>query len=430
MPKYAGGVTVGIIGAGPAGLAAAAALKARAIPFEIIDAGRMPGGIWDIGRSETPMYEAAHFISSKTLSAFPDFPMPESYPDYPRHDQVLAYVRAFADHHGLSSHIRFNTRVTAATRGDSGWQVTTDAGDVMRWDALIVATGVTWHPNRPAVPGTFDGEQLHAFDFKSPDVFRGKRVLVVGGGNSGADIACEAARQATRAFISLRRGYYFIPKYLFGKPADVFAHGGPHLPPWLEEKVFGFLMNRVVVGDLAKFGLPRPDHPILRSHPIMNTQVLHYLGHGDLECRADVRALSGRTVEFVDGRSEDIDLIVWATGYRRMFPFLPDETPGEKRDLYLELFDRRDPQLFLMGVFETDGAAYGLFGQQAALVAEYLQAREARPEAARRFDAQRATARPDLRGGRAYLHSLRHDYYVKSDVYSKALSQALASLRA
>lgn len=425
--------TVGIIGAGPAGLSAAVALKAAGLPFEIVDAGTQVGGIWDISRPETPMYDSAHFISSRTQSGFSGFPMPDDYPDYPRHDQVLRYIQAYADHHQLSDRVQFQTRVTQARYGSSdadashgqgGWTVTLSSGDTREWAALVVATGTTWEPNRPTVPGQFDGLQMHAFDFRSADCFRGKRVLVVGGGNSGVDIACEAARHADRAFISLRRGYHFIPKYVFGKPADVFAHEGPHLPWRLEEIVFGFLMNHVLVGDLTRYGLPRPDHPILRSHPIMNTQLLHHLGHGDIEYRPDVQALRGSSVVFADGRTDAIDLIVWATGYRRRFPFLDHADPPAKRDLYLELCDRKLETLFFMGLFETDGAAYELFGLQADLVARYLAARRSGPAHVAAFDRQRATARPDLRGGRPYLDSLRHAYYVKSDVYTRALRSA------
>jgi hypothetical protein len=417
---------VGIIGAGPAGLSAAVALKTKDIPFEIVDAGDGVGGIWDIDRAQTPMYEAAHFISSRTQSGFPGFPMPDDYPDYPRHDQILRYIRAYADHHGITDRVHTRTSVVGASpEADGGWQVRLSSGETRHWAGLIAATGTTWHPNWPKVPGTFDGEQAHAFTFRSSEIFRGKRVLIVGGGNSGADIACEAARLSAKACISLRRGYHFVPKYIFGQPADVFAHTGPKLPSWLEEKVFGFLIDKVLVGDLRRFGLPRPDHPILRSHPIMNTQILHYLGHGGLEYRPDVAELCGSTVRFVDGREDTFDLIVWATGYQRRFPFLDDEGGEHKLDLYLELFHRSRPTLSFMGLFETDGAAYELFGLQAALVAAYLAARRDNPGLARQFDAARATTRPDLRGGRAYLDSPRHAYYVQGNAYAKALQSEL-----
>lgn len=413
-----------IIGAGPGGLLAAVALKARGIPFEIVDAGRQPGGIWDIDREQTPMYESAHFISSRRLSGFPGFPMPASYQDYPKHDRILEYVRAFARHHDLERHITFGVRVESATRrAEGGWTITLDSGDVRHCRALCVATGTTWYPRVPDLPGHFDGDAYHSFHYRSPREFEGKRVLIVGGGNSAADIACDAARSATKAFISLRRGYHFIPKFIFGQPADVFSHAGPSLPRWLEERVFGFLINRILVGDLTKFGLPKPDHPILRTHPILNTQILHHLGHGDIEARKDVQRLDGHTVRFVDGTSEEIDLIVWATGYEKRFPFLDDaeiDRKGEALDLYLNIFHRRHADLFFMGLFETDGAAYGLYGQQAELIATYLDpALDAKTRAT--FNGLRAHDRPDLRGGVRYVASPRHDFYVKGDVYEKTL---------
>lgn len=420
-----------MIGAGPAGLLTAAALKSRGMPFEILDAGAEPGGIWDINRLDTPMYESAHFISSRRLSGFPGFPMPDDYPDYPRHDLILRYIQAFARHHDLERHITFGVRVHAATRRlAGGWTITTSDGRSRDYDAVCVATGTTWFPRVPEIPGRFDGEAYHSSAYRSLKEFEGKRVLIVGGGNSAADIACDAARTASKAFISLRRGYYFIPKFIFGQPADVFSHAGPQLPRWLEERVFGFLINRILVGDLTKLGLAKPDHPILRSHPILNTQILHHLGHGDIQPRRDVRELSGRTVHFVDGTSEDIDLILWATGYDKRFPFFQEadlDRRGDTLDLYLNVFHRRYADVFFVGLFETDGAAYGLFGQQADLIAAYLD--PATPAHARAaFDGLRAIDRPDLRGGVQYIASPRHNYYVKGDVYAKTLTRLRAVL--
>jgi len=236
-PVAPGRPPVCIVGAGPGGLSAAVALKRRGIPFRILDAGRRPGGIWDIGRADTPMYESAHFISSKTLSGFPDFPMPGDYADYPRHDRIQAYIEAYADHHDLGRHIEFGATVTRARPvtspggpepegggSDAGWHVewTTAEGEEASagYGALVVATGITWHPNLPDIPGAgdFEGEIRHSKSYTSPGEFRGKRVVVVGAGNSGVDIACDAARAADRAWLSVRRGYHFVPKYVFGAP--------------------------------------------------------------------------------------------------------------------------------------------------------------------------------------------------------------------
>ncbi len=442
-----------IVGAGPGGLSAAVALKRHGIPFVVLDAGRRPGGIWDIDRQDSPMYESAHFISSRSLSGFPGFPMPADWPDYPRHDRILEYIEAYARHHDLERHITFGVTVTRARPVTHGgerrdrateWEVTwadehgTSASG--RFSALIVAAGVTWEPRTPEFAGSFEGEIRHSRSYRSPEEFRGRRVLVVGGGNSGVDIACDAARSADRAWLSLRRGYHFVPKYVFGTPSDVFAHRGPRLPAWLERRVFGFLIDRVLVGDLTRFGLPKPDHPILTSHPIMNTEVLHHLGHGDLVAKPDVARLDGRHVVFDDGTREEVDLVLVATGYRRAYPFLdpgdlgggePDAAGGlalGPDDLHLMLLHRRFPTLSFIGVFETDGAAYDTFGRQAGVVAQVLATLAAGGTAASALRRRIETERPDLRGGRRYVDSPRHAFYVTGAPYRKALEALCRTL--
>jgi cation diffusion facilitator CzcD-associated flavoprotein CzcO len=460
-----------IVGAGPAGLAAGAALKARGIPFRIVDAGPGPGGLWDISRAETPLYHSAHFISSRTLSGFPGFPMPDEYPDYPGHARVLEYLRSYADHHGLDEDSVYHTRVVDAKReagaqGSGPWQVAVEEAGIRgeeadggarseghererrrpvgrggperaQWScsALVLATGSNWHPHLPDIPGSFSGEIRHSFHYSDADEFRGRRVLVVGAGNSGVDIACDAARVADRAFLSVRRGYRFVPKYVFGTPADVFARQGPPIPAWLERRFFTFLLDRVLVGDLTRYGLPRPDHPILASHPIMNTEVLHHLGHGDLEARPDLVRFEEEEAVFQDGSRERVDLVIFATGYRRPFPFLrhPDLDPdGEwpPEVMHLNLLHRTTPDLFVMGLFETDGAAYGLFGEQAEVVARSLEVLQAGGAGAAGLAALRARDEPDLTGGRSYVDSPRHRYYVAERVYRRRLRELRAALDA
>ncbi|MEJ2538496.1 MAG: NAD(P)-binding domain-containing protein [Gemmatimonadota bacterium] len=432
-----------IVGAGPAGLAAGAALRARGLPFRIVDAGPGPGGIWDVDRRETPMYRSAHFISSRSLSGFPGFPMPEEYPDYPRHDLVFRYIRAFARHHRLEEHATFATRVTeAAPLPGGGWKIrlvpASEGGgegdtETLSASALVLATGANWHPNLPEIPGVFQGDVRHSFHYRSADDLRGRRVLVVGAGNSGVDIACDAARVAEAAYLSVRRGYRFVPKYVFGVPADAFAHSGPSLPAWMERRLFAFLPDRILVGDVTRYGLPRPDHAALASHPIMNTRVLDHMGHGDLQARPDVERFDGDAVVFRDGRREDLDLVILATGYRRPFPFLrhPDldaqeEMPAEV--LYLNLLHRTTPDLFLMGLFETDGAAYGLFGEQAEVVARAVETVLGGGPPAERLARLRTRDRPDLRGGRDYVPSRRHRYYVTDRAYRRSLRRLRSAM--
>jgi cation diffusion facilitator CzcD-associated flavoprotein CzcO len=422
---------VGIVGAGPAGLAAAEALDRAGIDFEVLERHSAVGGIWDIDSPGSPMYESAHFISSRTLSGFEGYPFGDDLPDYPTRTQVLEYVQGFARDRGLSDRITLNAEVTRAERAAGGWEVQVRDGATRTYSHLVAANGHQWEPRWPSYPGEFTGEQIHSRDYRSPDSFRDRRVLIVGAGNSGCDIACDAAQNAEATALSVRRGYWFFPKYLFGKPSDVFAHGGPRLPLRLEQAVLAGVM-KILVGDLTRYGLPAPDHRVLESHPIMNTQVLHHMGHGDLVARGDIRELRGDRVLFTDGVEEPFDLIVWATGYETSLPFLDRDLfdwHGARPDLYLHQFHRSMDDLSVMGLFEVDGGAYPIVSLQGRLLTAAVRAQRAGGDSAQRWRELRAT-RPDLSGGGRHVKSPRHDISIQDAAYQRHVRQLLSELDA
>lgn len=413
-----------IVGAGPAGMSLARAFRRHQLPFIVFERHSDVGGIWDARNPGSPMYRSAHFISSKTQSGYLGFPMPQDYPDYPRGEQILAYHRAFADRYGLRQHVRFNCGVKSAEPDGAQWRLQLESGETLQAAGLVCANGSNWDPNIPEFPGQFDGEIRHAVDYHDPADFIGKRVLVVGAGNSGCDIACDAAQTADAAFISLRRGYHFVPKHIFGMPADVFAENGPQLPMWLTQRIFGPLL-RLMVGDLRRLGLPKPDHRIFESHPILNDQLLHHLRHGDIAARAGIRQFAGQEVEFNDGRRERIDLVILATGYKQSIPYLPQDAldwKGSRPQLYLNLFSRRNPSLMAMGFMETDGGAYKMFDLMANAIAQHAADRLRDPQRAARLDAIKQQW-PDLSGGVRYIDSDRHGNYVQHHAYLKALEK-------
>jgi cation diffusion facilitator CzcD-associated flavoprotein CzcO len=184
-------------------------LLQHGIEFEILEKHSDTGGIWDPENAGSPMYESAHFISSKTTSGFYGLPMPDDYPDYPTYRQIRDYIRAFAVEFGLYDHIVFNAHVERTKLEDEGSWTVTVAGEAepRRYRGLICANGTTWTPNLPTYPGleTFGGEVRHANIYRDPAELRGRRVLIVGAGNSGVDIACDAARNAESSFFSVRR---------------------------------------------------------------------------------------------------------------------------------------------------------------------------------------------------------------------------------
>jgi cation diffusion facilitator CzcD-associated flavoprotein CzcO len=413
-----------IIGAGPSGLAAARALSEAKLDFDVFERHSDVGGIWDAAAANTPIYESAHFISSRTQSAFDDFPMPAEYPDYPSWKQILDYIRAFADRFDLRKHIRFGTSVEKAQPNGSAWSVQLGTGEVLQYDGVIAAVGHNWEPVLPEYPGTFGGEAYHTLDYRSGAELAGKKVLIVGGGNSGCDIACDAATQASQSWISMRRGYHFLPKHVFGQQTDAFFHHGPQIPNWMAPTLLAGLL-RILVGDLRRFGLPKPDHPPLSTHPIMNTQLLHHLAHGDIAAKPDVAELRGRTVRFADGSEIEPDVILWATGYRPRIPCL--EAGGvhlaeSGEDLYLNIFAREYPGLYVIGFFETAGAAYPIVSKQSVLLATVLKAQQERGGALRAFEQLRARPR-SLKGGMRYASSPRHAFYVQFEDYLKELDR-------
>ncbi len=306
-----------VIGAGPVGLAFAKALGGHGIPYAQVDADDDVGGNWYHG-----VYDTAHIISSKRTTEFADFPMPASYPDFPSAQQMLEYLRSYADEFGLRDRIAFNTKVIwAAPREDELWNVTFASGDTRTYKGVIVANGHHWDCKYPEYPGAFTGEWIHSKHYKSPEQLRGKRVLVIGAGNSACDLAAEAARVASSCHWSMRRGHWFMPKTIFGVPTVELLR--PWMPLWLQRAMLRLLL-RIVVGRYEDYGLQRPDHRIFETHPTINTEVLHYFKHGAIAVHPAVAQLEGDMIEFVDGARERFDLVVCATGFHVSFPFLPE----------------------------------------------------------------------------------------------------------
>ena len=413
-----------IIGAGPAGLSAARALKRMGIHYDQYERHSDVGGIWDLDNPGTPMYESAHFISSRNTSGFFDFPMPDSYPDYPGNRQILQYTQDFAATYGLREAIRFGTAVERVERENQSWRVTLDDGSSRQYGAVICATGVTWYPRTPQYPGQFTGVTRHASTYRDAAEFRGRRVLVVGLGNSGADIAGDAAATADAAFVSVRRGYHVIPKHIFGIPTDEFAERGPSLPTRLLRPAMSVLL-RLLEGDLTKYGLPEPDHRLFESHPLLNSRLLHHLRHGDVAIRPDVVGLEGGLVRFCDGTSETIDLVIYATGYDWSIPYAASyfQWTDGRPDLYLSAFNREHHNLIGLGYLEINSSAYTVFDHISNLVAQYLDDQIHAPSRAAAFDRMIADDHPNLNGGINFLDSARHRSYVDAHTYRKYLAK-------
>ena len=416
-----------IVGGGPAGLVMARAFAAEGIGYDQFERHSALGGIWDLDNEGTPMYESAHFISSKYTSHFYGFPMPADYPDYPSRRQILAYVRAFATQYGLDRAATTGVEVVAAAPVSDGWEVQLSTGERRRYRGVVCANGVTWHPRLPQLAGldTFAGEVRHSVTYRSAEELRGRRVLVVGAGNSGVDIACDAAGVADRAFLSVRRGYRFVPKHIFGVPTDVFFSSGGLPPKGVVVPDDPSELVDSLVGDLTRFGLPAPDHALLESHPIMNTQVLHYLSHGDLVAKPDLRELRQQKAVFADGSEEEVDLVLLATGYDYLVPYVDPELfdwNQGRPDLYLNIAHRTLDGLYVLGFVEFADAAYQRFDEMAQVVVMDAHAHRT-GEGLQEWRRLRAEDHPDLTGGHHYIDSPRHQAYVDSPTYQRYLAE-------
>jgi hypothetical protein len=413
-----------VIGAGAAGLAAGKALLDAGIDFDWFEKGSFVGGLWQIDNDNggAAAYESLHTNSSRPLTQYPSFPMPADWPDYPSHELMAQYFEAYADAFGLWEYIRFNTAVERVERlPDGGWEVTTSDGTTRQYAHVVVANGHHSVPKVPTFPGSFTGRIMHAHDYRTPDIFRGKRVLVVGVGNSGMDIACDASRNAEATYLSTRHGVHVLPKYALGKPIDQLSNPlTAYLPFEVERRLYEAIV-RVAAGTPTGRGLPKPDHRLLGAHPTVSAELLDRLGHGEITMKPDITSLDGTTASFVDGTSAEVDLVVLATGYRITFPFL-DPALIDPADNQLRLYQRvvppHLPGLWFVGFIQTVGSGIALFEYQAQWVADLIAGRCSLPSAA---EMEHWLAADQRALGKRYLRSTRHTIQVDYWRYIRAL---------
>jgi len=424
-----------LIGAGPMGLATAKTLIQQGVRFEGFELHSDVGGLWDIDGPRSTMYETAHLISSRTTTQFTDFPMKDVRADYPSHRELKRYFHTFADHFDIRRHYRFGAEVIGAEplgeTGD-GWRLRWRDADGEHegvYAGILIANGTLSEPNMPTFPGTFGGALIHSSAYRSPTQFAGKRVLVIGAGNSGCDIAVDAVHHGISCDLSMRRGYHFVPKYIFGKPADTL--GGKLRPPMAIKRRIDGMILRWFVGDPQRLGFPAPDHALYESHPIVNSLVIFHAGHGDLTVRPDIARMEGHTVHFTDGTAAEYDLIVAATGYLLHYPFIDPALlnwRGSAPHLFLNCMHPVRDDLFVMGMVEASGLGWQGRHEQAEMVARYLRGLKDGTAAAKALKAEKAAGFERITGGMKYIDLPRMAYYVEKHAYRSAVTGRIAAL--
>ena len=406
-----------VIGAGSSGIAACQALHSRGIPFDCFEAGSSVGGNWRYGNDNgmSSAYRSLHAKSSRHGMQYAAFPMPDDYPDYLSHETIARYLDDFVDHFGFRGRIRFRTEVTMVEPvPGGGWDVTARSRDTGaeytgRYRAVLVANGHHWDPLVPSFPGAgdFAGGQLHSHQYRVPEPFAGKCVLVLGIGNSACDVAADCSRAGARTLVAMRAGAHIIPRYLAGRPADhlTLVRAGAMLPLWLRRFAVALLI-RMTRRSMTKYGLPKPGHRLLCGPLAVSDSLLSGLRHGEIVVKPALDRFERDRVHFRDGSTEQVDVVIYCTGYKISFPFLRELLIGA-RDGELPLYRRVVPPalpgLYFIGLVQPIGAIMPVAEAQSQWVADLLDGRAAlppEPEMNREITRYRtATARRYKRSG-------------------------------
>ncbi len=375
------GPSVAVIGAGISGLTASKMLDDYGIDYTTFEASDRVGGNWAFGNpnGHSSAYRSLHIDTSKHRLSFKDFPMPEDYPDFPHHSQIKAYLDSYVDAFGLRERIEFQNAVGHAERlPDGGWELRTERTGLRRFDLLVVANGHHWDPRFADFPGEFTGASIHSHHYIDPHDpldFTGKRILVVGIGNSAADIAVELSSRSLQNEVTLstRSSAWIVPKYTYGLPADKYYVTSPYLPlKW--QRWFVQKMQFMTGSNPELYGLPKPNHKFFEAHPTQSVELPLRLGSGDIEPKGDIARLDGETVHFQDGTSGDFDVIVHATGYNITFPFFDPafiSAPDNQIDLYKRMFKPGIEDLVFVGFAQAVPTLFPFVEAQARLVAAY-----------------------------------------------------------
>lgn len=421
-----------IIGAGACGVTALKVLREAGNDVVCYEMGDTVGGNWVYENSNgvSPAYRSLHANTTRSAMAFSDLPIPPSAPVYPHHADIARYLNEYVDTFHLRSEIRFGRKVTRIEPIGSVWGVTVQGPSGVaendQFDAVVVASGHLWEPQWPDPPyrGSFSGTQIHSREYRKPEPFSDKRVLIVGMGNSAMDIAVDISFVAQKTYISARHGTHILPKYLFGRPlSDLTSYFG--FFPWQVRQAVLRLLLQLLRGPYARYGLQEPAVGIYQAHPTLSDAILTRIQHGEVIPKPGITALDVGNVTFADGSTAAIDAIIWCTGYRVTLPFLSPEllaAEGNRVELYKRVFPVRIPNLAFVGLVQQRGAIMPIAEQQARLIAAKLAGAYVLPDESSMISDIQAY---DREISRRYLTTQRHTMEVEQADYIRMIRREL-----
>lgn len=422
-----------IIGAGASGITAAKTLKENGISFDCFEKGSKVGGIWRFNNDNgvSAAYRSLHINTSRKIMSYSDFPMPDDYPTYPHHSDIIRYFEAYTQHFGIEEHIQFNTIVTDVSQNEDGtYSVTTDKGIIQNYDYVLVANGHHWNPRfpEPAFSGNFTGEVIHSHDYKEVTQVTNKDVLVVGMGNSAVDIACEAARTHTgKVTISTRSGAYIIPNWIWSVPFDSLVSPLTAMLPIFIQRIFLKLTLWLARGKQEDYGVPKPNRPLFSEHPTASQDLLNIAGRGLIKFKPNIKSFRDKTVIFEDGTEQDFDMIVYATGYKVTFPFLKkykafDVEETNHVDLYKRVVQPEYPNLFFLGLLQPLGAIMPLSEVQSKWISKLITGESKLPS---KEAMQEEMEKDWQKMQKRYKHSPRHTLQVDFYPYINSIEKEI-----
>ncbi len=433
-PNRRGTKRVAVMGAGACGICAAKYLLEVGFDVTVFEIGGQIGGLWcylnDNGRSSA--YRTLHINTSRGVTRFSDLDFDTATQVFPDHADMHRYLVAYAQHFGVTPHIKFHSRVTQVRPAfdreteSPRWEVQLTTGVVEIVDAVIVASGHLSKPLEFPEFKAFTGEYLHAHDYKAPEPYVGKRICVVGVGNTACDIASDLCVTAPRCVLVARSGVLILPKLMFGRAfTDITARiQHPWIPRNLRQRITRFL-TWLAHGDLTRLGFKRPD---MLSHITSNATVVTDIAYRRIEVKTGIEAIEGKLIRFADGTSGEFDVLIAATGYAIDLAFIPAsvlQVADNQLDLYMRMVPPGWPGLFFMGFFNTDTALNMVFEHQARWVREILLDNALLPGAPAM---RQAIAERSAWYASQYRQSLRHSIEEEHVRYLTDLNKTLKSM--